>query len=171
MKDMIREVKDFPKTGVVFRDIFPLLYNHFPEVIDDLSKKIEIPASIEYFAGVESRGFIFAAALAYKLHKGFIPIRKAGKLPPPFIKQDAKTEYSQISLEMPKCPSKEPGRIFLVDDLVATGGTILASWKLSKSSGYYPIGALALINLPKLNHPELHKLIGFKFKSLFDYEE
>src|SRR3990167_10831774 len=93
MQDLIRYVPDFPKPGVLFKDIFPLLQNCFGEIIDDLSRKIERPTEVDYIAGIEARGFIFAAALAYKLNKGFIPIRKGGKLPPPVLSRKVALEY------------------------------------------------------------------------------
>lgn len=161
MKEMIRDVPDFPKSGVLFKDIFPLLQNCFPEIIDDLSRKV--PHNVEFIAGIESRGFIFAAALAYKLNKGFIPIRKKGKLPPPKRSHKISLEYGTDELEM----ADGVGRIVIVDDVLATGGTIQGAWALAKECGYTPMQALVLIDIKYLNA----NLSKIPIKSLFEYSE
>lgn len=169
MKDLIRDVKDFPKTGVVFKDIFPLLQECFGEVIDDLSRKIERPHEIHHIVGIESRGFIFAAALAYKLNKGLIPIRKKGKLPPPVISERVTLEYGEAELEMSEYTyediSNPRNKCVIVDDIMATGGTMEGAWRLALKCGYQPKQALVLINIKSLNalKPSL------PLKSLFEY--
>ena len=163
MKNLIRDVEDFPKNGVIFKDIFPLLQDCFHLVIDDLARKIERPKAIEYIAGIESRGFVFAAALAYKLNKGFIPIRKKGKLPPPVQSEKVILEYGEAELEM----VEGDGRIVIVDDVLATGGTLKGAWLLAKKCGYMPNQAIVLIDIVKLNNGNL----GFPVASLFDYKD
>lgn len=163
MKNFIREIPDFPKSGIVFRDIFPLLQNCFTEVIDDLSRKIK---PCDYIAGIESRGFIFAAALAYKLNKGFIPIRKKGKLPPPVASQKIELEYGCDEIEMKVSESEYPERIVIIDDVMATGGTMKGAVLLANECNYRVVQAVTLINIPSLNRANLM----VPFKSLFDYE-
>ena len=162
MQDLIRDVPDFPKPGVLFKDIFPLLQNCFGEIIDDLSRKIERPTEVDYIAGIEARGFIFAAALAYKLNKGFIPIRKGGKLPPPVLSRKVALEYGECEIEMPEVT----GRIVIVDDVMATGGTMEGAWTLAKACCYTPMQALVVVNIISLNSKNLSKI---PIKSLFDY--
>jgi adenine phosphoribosyltransferase len=162
MKNMIRDVIDFPKNGVVFKDIFPLLQNSFHFVIDELAQLIESPKKIDVIAGIESRGFIFAAALAYKLNKGFVPIRKKGKLPPPVLQQKIILEYGEAELEM--CEGK--GKMIIIDDVLATGGTLQGAWILAKKCGYFPFQVITLIDIKGLHE----KNLGFPYSSVFDYE-
>jgi adenine phosphoribosyltransferase len=148
LKALIRDVPDFPSPGVLFRDISPLLKN--PEALEfvahqmvqgvDLSK-------IEYFAGIESRGFILAMLLAATHKKGFMPIRKAGKLPPPVFKTTYDLEYGQATIELP--PGS--GHIMIVDDVLATGGTLQAAIDLSTQAGYRVENVAVLIDLTFLN--------------------
>lgn len=162
MRDLIHTTANFPQPGVLFRDIFPLLKNHFEDVIDDLAVKIELDiGDIDYIAGIESRGFILAAALAYRLNKGFIPIRKKGKLPPPVISQKVVLEYRETELEM----REGEGNILIVDDVLATGGTLEGAWILAEKSGFVPKQALVLVNMAHLNS----KALTFKVKSLLDF--
>lgn len=167
MKDLIRDVKDFPKSGVVFKDIFPLLQESFSEVIDELAKRINNPKGIDYIVGIESRGFIFAAALAYKLNVGFIPIRKKGKLPPPTRSQKFSMEYAETELEISLISEESldanKRRVLIVDDVMASGQSIKAAWDLCTVAGYLPQQAMVLINIKNLNKNDL------KVKSLFDY--
>lgn len=168
MKEMIRSVNDFPKSGIVFKDIFPLLQNCFSEVIDDLSRKIERPHEIDYIVGIESRGFVFASALAYKLNKGFIPIRKKGKLPPPTISEKVIMEYAETEIEMVESEySYIPKKVVIIDDVVATGETIKRAWTLAFRCGFYPLQAIALINIKTANKEKFH----IPLKYLFEYEE
>lgn len=168
MKDQIRDVHDFPKTGIVFKDIFPLLENCFTEVIDDLSRKIENPKSIDYIVGIESRGFIFAASLAYKLNKGFIPIRKKGKLPAPTLSEEVSMEYGETEIEMAISENSiSHHKVIIVDDVIATGETLCKAWRLVTRVGFTPVQALALINLKTVNK----KNFQFPVKYLFEYRD
>lgn len=147
MQNFIQSIPDFPKKGVVFQDIFPLLRNRFAETIEELSALLPDVGLFDYVAGLESRGFILASALAYKWQKGLIPIRKKGKLPPPFVSIKISLEYGEEELEM----QSGQGRLLLVDDVIATGGTLLGAMKLAEEAGYKVEGILALVNLKHLN--------------------
>ncbi len=130
----ITDVPDFPKPGILFRDITPLLRSHFSEAIaalDELWDESEW-ADIDAVAGVESRGFILAAALAERRGKGFVPIRKKGKLPPPVVDREYDLEYGSGVLEM----QRGGGRLALVDDVLATGGTLGAAAELAMDAGF-----------------------------------
>ena len=145
LRGLIREVPDFPKPGILFRDITPLLRTHFSaavEALDDLFDAREWAAA-DAVAGVESRGFILAAALAERRGKGFVPVRKKGKLPPPVVERHYALEYASGVLEM----QRGEGRILLVDDVLATGGTLNASAELATDAGFEVLHAGVLIDL------------------------
>jgi adenine phosphoribosyltransferase len=142
---LVVDVPDFPKPGILFRDITPLLRSHFGEAIaaiDALWSEREW-SEAEAVAGVESRGFILAAALAEKRGKGFVPIRKKGKLPPPVVERSYSLEYGDGILEM----QRGTGRLILVDDVLATGGTLGASAELATDAGFRVLHAGVLIDL------------------------
>lgn len=149
LKKFIITTPDFPKKGVEFKDFFPLLKDHLPQTLQELSK-LTSWENIDYIAGIESRGFILAAALATKLEKGFLPIRKKGKLPPPLVSESYSLEYGQDTLEMQI--SEEKKNIVIVDDVLATGGTFKASLNLSEKAGYKVRDKIALIDLTFLNN-------------------
>ncbi|WP_411355589.1 adenine phosphoribosyltransferase, partial [Peptoniphilus harei] len=122
LKDTIRAIEDYPKEGVIFRDITTLLKDKdaFKKSVDEMAAKID--DDVDKIIGIEARGFIFGAALAYKLNKGFIPVRKPGKLPWDKISESYDLEYGEDSIEIHK-DALEPGeKIVIVDDLLATGG-------------------------------------------------
>ena len=144
----IRNVPDFPKAGIIFKDITPLLQERFSEVIEAMSQNIDW-AQIDYVVGIESRGFILRAAMAQLNGKGFIPMRKQGKLPPPVIKETYSLEYGTDTLEMIK--EEKPGRVILVDDVLATGGTLRAAMNLCEKNKLTVAGMALLINLTFLN--------------------
>jgi adenine phosphoribosyltransferase len=149
-KSLIREIPDFPIKGVLFRDVSPLLQDPqaFSTLADDFSKLINLD-KVDLFVGIESRGFIFAAQLAAKFNKGFVPLRKAGKLPPPVHKRSYKLEYGEATLEI--APAAGPARVVVCDDVLATGGTLGASVELCERAGYHVEDLLVLINLTFLN--------------------
>ena len=145
LKQAIRNVPDFPRPGVLFRDISPLLRDHFDatlQAMDELLTPQEWEA-VDVLAGIESRGFILGAALAVRRRKGFVLVRKQGKLPPPVVDVAYDLEYGSGVLEM----QKGQGRVILVDDVLATGGTMTAAAELCDRAGYQLAGLLALIDL------------------------
>jgi len=142
LKAAIRDVADFPKPGILFRDISPLLKSHFAatiESLDGLLTEVEWRA-IDAVAGIESRGFILGAALALRRGKGFVLVRKQGKLPPPVVDVTYALEYGSGVLEM----QRGEGRVLLIDDVLATGGTLSASADLCLRAGY-SVSALAVL--------------------------
>jgi adenine phosphoribosyltransferase len=145
LKAAIRDVQDFPKPGILFRDISPLLKSHFAatiEALDGLLTEVEWRA-IDAVAGIESRGFILGAALALRRGKGFVLVRKQGKLPPPVVEVSYALEYGSGVLEM----QRGQGRVLLIDDVLATGGTLSASADLCVRAGYSVAALAVLIDL------------------------
>lgn len=130
-KNYIRTIPDFPKSGIMFRDITTLIKDSsaFSGVIDVFHQRYHTK-KINYVAGIESRGFIFGGALAYALGVGFIPIRKKGKLPAKTISETYELEYGTDTLEIHEDAIAEGDKILLIDDLIATGGSLLAASKL-----------------------------------------
>jgi adenine phosphoribosyltransferase len=149
MKHLIKDVEGFPIEGVTFRDITPLLAdgNAFQAAVDSMCVEIAEHFDCELVAGIEARGFIFASAIASLDGKGFVPIRKAGKLPPPTIKIGSSKEYGHDVLEV----KEGKGDIVIVDDVLATGGTLLAAEELLRLAGYNVVGAVTLIDLTYLH--------------------
>lgn len=145
LQRFIRNVADFPTPGILFRDIAPLLRDHFAEAIEAMSGLLNAGQwrEIDAVAGIESRGFILGAALALRHGKGFVPIRKQGKLPPPVVSAPYQLEYGAGVLEM----QQGSGRLLLVDDVLATGGTLRAAADLSVVAGYQVATLAVLIDL------------------------
>jgi adenine phosphoribosyltransferase len=145
LKQAIRDVPDFPRPGILFRDIAPLLRDHFDATIHALDALLtdEEWDKVDALAGVESRGFILGAALAIRRRKGFVLVRKQGKLPPPVVDVAYDLEYGSGVLEM----QRGNGRVVLVDDVLATGGTMTAAADLCERAGYQLKALLSLIDL------------------------
>lgn len=145
LRQYLRDVPGFPKPGIVFRDIMPLLRDHFEQTVDAMSALLtaEQWQDIDAIAGIESRGFILAAGMAQRLRKGFVAIRKQGKLPPPVVSVPYDLEYGTGVLEM----QTGRGRIVLVDDVLATGGTMQAGASLCIDAGYEIARLLVLVDL------------------------
>ena len=162
----LRDVPDFPQPGIVFKDIVPLLADGtaFETVICALTDVAGQHAPVDLVAGIEARGFILAAALAARLGCGLVPVRKAGKLPPPTIGQEYVLEYGAATVEVPEGVLTNR-RVFLVDDVLATGGTLAASADLIDRAGGQLVGMAVLLELGFLNgrnrlsHPGLRALL------------
>lgn len=148
----IRDVPDFPKKGILFKDITPLLQSPagLKEVVGDLARLVD-PKSYEIVCGIESRGFIFGTALAHHLGKGFVPIRKPGKLPWKTASESYQLEYGSDTLEIHLDACKPGQGVLLVDDLLATGGTAEAALKLVRRIGGKPVACAFVIELGFLN--------------------
>ena len=148
LKKHIRDIPDFPKEGIIFKDITTLLKQKdaFKKSIDLLAKKFK-KENIEYVVGVEARGFIFGSAIAYKLGTGFIPVRKKGKLPHKTKRITYDLEYGSDALEIHEDAITPGSRVLIVDDLLATGGTIKAVCDLVKSQGGKIAGVAFLVEL------------------------
>jgi adenine phosphoribosyltransferase len=144
----IRNVPDFPKPGVIFKDITPLLQERFSEVIEAMTQGIDW-SQVDYVVGIEARGFVLGAAMAQLKGKGFIPMRKKGKLPPPVISESYSLEYGTDTLEM--IQESIPARVVLVDDVLATGGTLKAAANLCQKNKLEVKAMALLINLTFLN--------------------
>ncbi len=145
LKQAISNVPDFPRPGILFRDISPLLRDHFDatvQALDGLLTEAEWN-EVDALAGIESRGFILGAALAIRRGKGFVLVRKQGKLPPPVVDVAYQLEYGSGVLEM----QRGLGRVLLVDDVLATGGTMSAAAELCRRAGYELQALAALIDL------------------------
>jgi adenine phosphoribosyltransferase len=161
-KDLIEEVSDFPIEGVNFKDISPLLANEeaFDNCIQDMGDLVEQP---DYWIGIDARGFIFASALSVYFGGGVVMCRKKGKLPPPTIDEVYDTEYSRDWLSI----KEGHGEVVVVDDVLATGGTLKAVNSLTKKAGYNVIDNLVLIDL--LYVPRV-KDFNLNVRSLISYE-
>jgi adenine phosphoribosyltransferase len=148
LKTFVHEVPDFPLPGILFRDISPILASPAALncALDRMVSHIDL-AGIDLFAGIESRGFILGAALGTRFGKGFVPLRKAGKLPPPIESLSYDLEYGKATLEM----RPGQGRVLVVDDVLATGGTLAAAIQLCGRAGYEVVNVAVLINLTGLN--------------------
>jgi adenine phosphoribosyltransferase len=168
LRQAIRSVPDFPKKGIVFRDITTLLKDGraFRKAVDLLYERFK-NEKIDKVVSVESRGFIFGAALAYKFGAGFIPARKPGKLPSDTMREEYDLEYGKDALEMHEDSISLNERVLVVDDLLATGGTISATCRLVKRLGGKIVGVGFIIELSFLNGRG--RLGSYNVQSLVDY--
>lgn len=155
IKSKIRDVPDFPKEGILFKDITTVLSDPtaFKKAIDLLADRYK-DQDIDYIAGIEARGFIFGSALAYKLGKGFIPIRKPGKLPAKTEQVTYELEYGTDSLEIHSDAVEKGNKVLIVDDLLATGGTADAAVKLVQKIGGNVAGVAFVVELEFLKGRE-----------------
>jgi len=169
LKKVIRNIPDFPKKGIVFRDITTLIKNGeaFEWAIKQISRHFS-KRKIDLVACVEARGFILGGAIAFQLHRGVIPLRKFGKLPFKKEKIEYELEYGKDSLEIHLDAIKRRHRVLLVDDLLATGGTVLSAVKLIERLGGIVEGIAFLVELDFLRGRE--KLKGYEIFSLVHYE-
>lgn len=168
LKKVIRTVKDYPIEGILFRDITTVLKDKkaLKFSIDKIIEKIE-KVEFDYILGPESRGFIFAMPVAYQLNKGFVPVRKAGKLPAETISKEYDLEYGTSKLEIHKDAIKKGDKVIIVDDLLATGGTCKAMIELVESVGAEVVELVFFIELKELKGREFLK--GYKVKSIVKY--
>ena len=173
IKSRIRTVPDYPKKGIMFRDITTLIKDPvgFRLVIDSLTQRY-ITGDIHFdtIVGIEARGFIMGGALAYTLGKGFVPIRKAGKLPSDVEEQEYALEYGIDTIEIHKDALEQGEKILLVDDLLATGGTALAAADLIKKLGGDIVEMAFIVNLPDVGGEEKLKAKKYNVFSLTEFE-
>ena len=170
LKDFIRSIPDYPKEGILFRDITTLIKNEkaFVESINQIverSKKFKV----DKIAAIESRGFIFASAVSYLLKKPFILLRKKNKLPAETHSVDFKLEYGTATIEVHKDSIDKDDSVLIIDDLVATGGTAEAAAKLVEMSGGNVTAFVFVINLFDLNGSEYLEKKGYKVENLMDF--
>ncbi len=169
LKDYVRSIPDFPEQGIIFRDITTILSDAdgFHLAIEELIKLLD-GVDFDVIVGAESRGFIFGAPLAYELHKPFVLVRKKGKLPCETISQDYELEYGKATIEMHKDAISKGQRVVIVDDLIATGGTIAASAKLVEQLGGEVVKIICIMELAGLKGRE--KLAGYDVGAVITYE-
>ena len=170
LKKYIRSIPDYPKKGILFRDITTLIKN--PEAFKYTNDKIvEIAKKIDFdkVAAIESRGFVFASTVSYLLNKPFILLRKKNKLPADVHSVDFELEYGKATIEVHKDSIKKNEKIIVIDDLIATGGTAEAAAKLIEISGGEVAGFIFVINLFDLPGNNLLKKKGYKTESLIEF--
>jgi len=170
LKDFIRSIPDYPKKGILFRDITTLIKDEkaFSETINQIierSKKL----SFNKIAAIESRGFVFASAVSYILKKPFIMLRKKNKLPAEVHSVDFELEYGTATIEVHKDSINQSDNVLVIDDLVATGGTAEAAAKLVEISGGNVSGFIFVINLFDLNGSDNLKKKGYKVENLIEF--
>lgn len=161
VRNMIRTVPDWPKPGVMFRDITPVLQD--PQsfrLLVDLFVYRYMRQRLDLIAGIDARGFILGAALAYELNLGFVPVRKKGKLPFRTLAEEYSLEYGSSAVEMHADAVRPGQRVLLIDDLIATGGTMVAATKLLQRLGANVVEAAAMIDLPELGGSDAIKNTG-----------
>ncbi len=170
LKELIRNVPDFPKPGIGFKDITTLLKNGdaFHLAVDKLAALFN-PEEIDLVIGIEARGFIFAAALACHWKKGFVPVRKPGKLPAAIERVEYELEYGTDALEVHQDAIQPGQRVLVIDDLLATGGTVAAACQLVERLQGHVVGVGFLIELAFLRGRE--KLNGYIIHSLITFED
>ena len=166
----IRSIPNYPKRGILFRDITTLIKNKeaFKETIDQLGK-LASKIKFDKLVAVESRGFVFASALSYNLSKSFVLIRKKGKLPAETFSQDFVLEYGKATIEIHKDSINKNDSVLIIDDLIATGGTAEAASKLVEKSGGKVAGFIFVINLFDLGGIKKLKEKGYEVHSLIEF--
>jgi len=171
LKQQIRTVPDWPAPGVQFRDITPLLANPraFRVLIDQFVHRY-FDARPDVIAGLDARGFIIGSVLAYELNVGFVPIRKKGKLPFTTVQETYELEYGSATVEMHTDAVKPGDRVLLIDDLIATGGTMLAGQRLLERLGATVIEGAVIVDLPELGGSAKIRAQGLPVFALVDFE-
>lgn len=170
LKDHIRTIPDFPKPGIMYRDITTLLSHPaaLKQSVIDLSAPFK-NSQIELVAGIDARGFIFGTAVALALGAGFVPVRKKGKLPFETFEQDYELEYGTDTLQIHADAVLKEQRVLLIDDLIATGGTAEAAIKLLQRTGCDIVGAAFVIDLPDLGGANKMEILGVPVTSLVEF--
>ena len=170
LEQYVVSIPDFPKPGIIFRDVTSILQD--PDglklSIHELMHLLE-NTEFDVIAGTESRGFLFGMPLAYNKRKGFVPIRKKGKLPRETVSQEYDLEYGTATIEMHKDSIKKGQKVFIVDDLLATGGTVEAAIKLVEEMGGEVVGLAFVIELVDLKAKEKLESQGYKVYSILQY--
>ena len=168
MTQLVRDIPDFPKPGVTFRDITPLLGDAegFSKSINELVQRFE-DVPVDRVLGMEARGFIIAAPVAYRMGAGFIPVRKAGKLPWAVVREEYQLEYGSDKLEIHRDAIHPGERILVIDDVLATGGTAAATCRLVEALGGVVVGLGFLLEIDELAGRE--RLKGHRVESLATY--
>jgi adenine phosphoribosyltransferase len=169
LKEHVRDIPDYPKPGIVFRDITPLLAapEAFAASVDGISAPF-IGEQIDKVLGIEARGFVFAAPVAYHHRAGFVPVRKAGKLPWEIEREEYELEYGTDLLEIHRDAVTPGERVLIVDDVIATGGTAAATARLVERLGGVVLGFAFVIELGFLEGRK--KIDGYRIQSLVTYE-
>lgn len=172
LKASIRTIPDFPKPGIMYRDVTTLIGDAraFRVAVDQMVQPWA-GAKIDTVAGTEARGFIMGGAIAHQLSVGFTPIRKRGKLPHKTLYENYALEYGEASVELHIDAVREGDRVLLIDDLIATGGTAEASIKLLQRAGATVVGAAFIIDLPELGGAKRIEALGVPVSSLVSYDE
>lgn len=167
--DYVRSIPDFPQPGIIFRDVTSVLNDAdgYKLAIDEMKKLME-DLEFDVIAGAESRGFIFGATLAYLFNKPFVTIRKAGKLPCETVSKSYDLEYGSATIEIHKDAISKGQKVVIIDDLIATGGTIKAATELVEELGGEVTGLIFLIELAGLNGRAV--LDGYEVRSVISYE-
>jgi len=170
IRQTIRTIPDWPEAGVMFRDITPVLQDPRSfRVLVDLFVYRHMRQQLDLVAGIDARGFILGAVLAYELNLGFVPVRKKGKLPYRTLEQDYVLEYGNATIEMHTDAVKPGQRVLLIDDLIATGGTMLAAAKLLQRLGADIVEAACIIDLPELGGSAALKATGLPVYAVCQY--
>jgi len=169
-KSVIRSIPDYPKSGIIFRDITTLLGHAraFRRAVDELVRPYR-GVRIDRVAGIEARGFILGGAVAHQLSVGFIPVRKKGKLPWQVLSEDYTLEYGTDRVEIHTDAVQHGDHILVVDDLIATGGTCFAAIRLLERAGAQVIGCSFVIDLPDLGGSEKLRALGKEVKTLVTF--
>ena len=169
LEEYVRSIPDFPEPGIIFRDVTSILQyaDGLRLAIDSMQECLK-GVDVDVIMGAESRGFIFGMPIAYNLHKPFVPIRKAGKLPCETISQSYELEYGEATIEIHKDSIRPGQKVVIIDDLIATGGTVQAATKLVEQLGGEVVKIVFLMELAGLNGRE--KLKGYDVASVICYD-
>ncbi|MFZ6674569.1 adenine phosphoribosyltransferase [Undibacterium sp. Rencai35W] len=171
IKEHIRTVENWPQQGVMFRDITPLLQNpKVFRVLIDMFVHRYMDAKLDVVAGLDARGFIIGSVVAYELNLGFVPIRKKGKLPFHTVSEQYELEYGSATVELHSDACKAGDRVVLIDDLIATGGTMMAGKKLLERLGATVVEGAVIVDLPELGGSKLIKESGLPVYTVCDFE-